>query len=217
MEKNRSSKVIALVALLIAVVGLSIGFAAFSNTLTISSNAKVTPNSDTFSVDFSSSGTALSTDNVVPAKTPATITATDAVIDNTSNPTITNLSATFTDPGQKVVYTFYAYNNGEYDGYLKSITYANVTGETSSKVCKANEGTSDSLAQAACDDISVKIKVGTESEISGSLASITNHSLVKGAFEEITVTIEYASNGDRADGDFSVDFGDISLVYSSVE
>ena len=35
MEKDRGTKVIAIVALIVAVVGLSLGFAAFSSTLTI--------------------------------------------------------------------------------------------------------------------------------------------------------------------------------------
>ena len=39
MERDRSGKVIAIVALLVGVVGLTIGFAAFSNTLTIQSSA----------------------------------------------------------------------------------------------------------------------------------------------------------------------------------
>ena len=48
MERNRQTKVIAIVALCVAVVGLTLGFAAFSNTLTISSSATVTPNESDF-------------------------------------------------------------------------------------------------------------------------------------------------------------------------
>lgn len=217
MEKNRSSKMIAIAALLVAIVGLSLGFAAFSNTLTISSSANVKPNDDTFSVDFSSSNTVLATDKIVPTVNPSTITATDATIDNSSDPTISGLSATFSEPGQSATYTFYANNNGEYDAFLKSITYANVSGESSFKVCTAGTGTTDTLVQAACDDIIISVKVGTEAETTGSLASITKHSLLKSKFEEITVKIEYVANGNRADGDFSVNFGDISLTYSSVD
>ena len=43
MEKDRGGRVIAIVALLVGVVGLTIGFAAFTNTLTIQSDASVTP------------------------------------------------------------------------------------------------------------------------------------------------------------------------------
>ena len=117
---------------------------------------------------------------------------------------------------QKVVYTFYAHNSGEYDAFIKSVTYANVTGKSESKVCTAGSGTTETLLTNACDDISVKVNVGT-TNTTASTADITGHSLLKGAFEQVTVTIEYAADGDRADGDFSVSFGDISLVYSSVD
>lgn len=216
MEKDRSSKVIAIVALLVAVVGLSVGFAAFSSTLTISSSANVTPNSDTFKVVFSSNGTTLTTEAVNGDVTGTGASATAATINNDTNPTISGLAATFTEPGQKVVYTFYAHNSGEYDAFLKSVTYANVTGKSESRVCTAGSGTTASYVASACDDISVKVNVGT-TNTTASTANITGHSLVKGAFEQVTVTIEYAANGDRADGDFSVAFGDISLVYSSVD
>ena len=218
MEKDRSSKVIAIVALLVAVVGLSVGFAAFSSTLTISSSANVTPNADTFKVVFSSNDTTL-TENAVTGTPTGGAIATNATIDNSANPKITGLSATFTEPGQKVVYTFYAHNSGEYEAFLKSVTYANVKDAASSKVCTPGRDTTAALVTSACDAISVKVNVGTTSTTSttSSTADITNHKLAKAAFEPVTVTIEYASNGDRADGDFSVAFGDISLVYSSVD
>ena len=43
MEKERGAKVIAVVALLIAVVGLTIGYAAYASTLTINGSANVDP------------------------------------------------------------------------------------------------------------------------------------------------------------------------------
>lgn len=217
MEKNRSAKIIAIVALVVAVFGLSLGFAAFSNSLTITPEVNVAPNSNTFNVDFSSSNTELLTNEIVPTKTPVTLAATNATINNTSVPTISNLSATFTEPGQSVTYIFYAYNNGEYDAFLKNITYSNVPSANAFKVCTKTEGTTDSLVQAACNSINVKVKVGSEAETTGSVASISSHKLEKNKFEQVIVTLEYASNGTRADGDFSVEFGSISLGYSSVD
>ena len=57
MERDRSAKIIAIVALCIAIVGLSIGFAAFSSNLTISSSANVKPDPSSFDVNFSTSNT----------------------------------------------------------------------------------------------------------------------------------------------------------------
>ena len=51
MEKNRTVQLVAILALVVGVIGLSIGFAAFSNTLKIQSGAEVTPSKDTLNVD----------------------------------------------------------------------------------------------------------------------------------------------------------------------
>ena len=217
MDKQKSSYIIAIIALIFAVGAISIGFSAFSNVLEIKTSANVSPSAASFNVDFSSSSSAVETNSIVPTKTPSTIEATNATIDNTSAPTISNLSATFTGPGQKAVYEFYAYNAGEYKAFLNNITYGNVAGETSFKKCTASVGTTDALVQATCNFIVVKVKVGTESEVTGSQANITNHSIDKKTAEKVTVTIEYLPTENQADGDFTVDFGDITLGYSTID
>lgn len=218
MEKDRSFKVIAIVALVCGVVGLSLGFAAFSNTLNISSEAEVTVDPSTFSVNFSTESATTVSGNVT-----ATGNGDAAALAGT---TISGLKANFTAPGETVTYTFYARNDGEYIAYLKGITFANVTDSSLPRVCTAKTSsstgtaTTDALVQAACDDISVSISVGTDTNtqnLTSSLANITEHTLAKDASEVVTVKITYSSTGDRADGDFEVAFGDISLLYSSVD
>lgn len=217
MEKQRNGQVIAIAALIVGVIGLSVGFAAFSNTLNIKSEAAVSPDKNSFNVDFSSSSTEVLAGEITPSVTPTTLTATKALIDNSGDPTISNLKATFTEPGQKAVYSFYAYNKGELDAFLKSIVYSNVKGSSSVKVCTALEGTTDALVQKACDGIVLKVKVGALDETTSGMANITNHTLNKSTGEMVVVTIEYLANGDRADGDFTVSFGDVTLNYSSVD
>ncbi len=217
MQRERETKLVAIAALLIGVIGLTVGYAAFSNTLSIRSSATVNPDASTFNVDFSTSDSAVTAGTVTPTLTPTTLTATDATIDNSANPTISGLSATFTEPGQKAVYTFYAYNAGQYVAYLKNITYANVSGQASSKICTAKTGTTDSLVQAACDDIRLSVKVGSEAAVTGTKSGITGHSLAKAAADTVAVTIEYVTGGDIADGDFTVAFGDVSLEYRTVD
>lgn len=215
MERGRRLQIITIIVLTICVIGLSIGFAAFSNVLNIKPNATVSPSSNSFNVDFSSKEDEVVISEITPIVSPTNLTASKAVIDNTGAPTISNLNATFAKPGQSVTYEFYAYNDGELDAFLKSIIYSNVTGESSNKVCTAAVGTTDSLVQSACTGISVK--VGNESSTIGSVASISNHSLVKKTGEKIIVIIEFAENAQVTDGDFSVSFGDIALNYSSVD
>lgn len=217
MEKNRNAQVIAIVALVVAVLGLSIGFASFSNVLNIQASANVKPDSSTLNVDFSSSIDSVTVAEITPTATPNSIVTTNATIDNSADPTISNLSATFTEPGQSVVYKFYAYNAGELNAYLKSIVYANAAGSNATKVCTAKEGTTDALVQKACENILVKVKVGNELETATGKASITGHSLAKKTGEMITVTLEYVAGAERTDGDFSVAFGNITLNYSSAD
>ena len=218
MEKDRGSKVIAVVALCIAVVGVTLGFAAFSNTLNIKSSATVNPSGEAFNVDFSSSDAAVETDPVTPTKDPSSLVAGNATINNSgSNPQISGLTATFTEPGQSATYTFYVHNIGEYDAFLKSITYNNAAGGSTFRTCTAGSGTTDSLVQAACDDITVSVKVGSDAEVTATSTGITGHSLAQDANETVVVKIAYAAGGDRADGDFTVAFGDIALLYSSVD
>ena len=215
MERDRSAKIIAIVALCVAIVGLSIGFAAFSSNLTISSSANVKPDPSSFDVNFSTSNTS-ELDGTVTGVGTNSATAEDATINNSASPTITGLKANFTEPGQKVTYSFYVHNAGKYAAYLNSVTYSNVSGETSTKVCTAGSGTDETMVALACNGISVSVKVGNET-YTGSKSSIENHLLAIDAYEEVVVTIEYASDAKRADGDFEVSFGDITLTYNSVD
>lgn len=215
---ERSSKIIAIIALVFGVVGLSLGFAAFSNTLEISSEAEVRSDTSTFNINFSTKAETTVADTVTP-----TGNGEAAYIEGT---TISGLKANFTGPNQTVTYTFYARNDGEYLAYLKGITFANVTGDSQTRVCtpKTNpvdgSATTNSLVQAVCDDITVSISVGTDTDTQNLITSVGNikeHTLAKDASEAVTVTITYGETEDRADGDFDVAFGDITLLYSSVD
>ena len=212
MERDRSTKIIAIVALCVAIVGLSVGFAAFSSNLTINSSAKVTPNASDFDVNFSTSD-ASELDGTVNGVGTNSATAEPATIDNSNAPTITGLKANFTEPGQTVTYSFYAHNAGKYVAYLNNVTYSNVSGKTATKVCNPGTNTDATMVEAACTGISVSVKVGSNTYTD----SITNHSLAIDAYEPVVVTIEYASDATRADGDFDVAFGDIVLTYDSVD
>ncbi len=237
MEKSRSSKILIVVILLLAVLCVSVGFAAFSQNLTIKSSAKVSPNNNMY-IYFASQNTKVN-DRIVADPVSATPTQYDivegvqtehkAVIDNTyaasQSPKITDLRADFTEPGQSVVYSFYVYNAWEYDAYLKNINI------DSTKECTAKQGTlsadaTTAAAQqqkiaAACNGISISVKVGTDAAVTTTTNNINNHVLrAEGSnggtgFEPVEVTITYAAGSSVADTDFDVTFGDIVLNYSS--
>lgn len=216
MEKERSTRIIAIVALLIAVFGVSIGFAAYSASLNISNTSATVgaSSADDFKVVFSNNQDSdnVSIDTLISNATATGATAvkgTGALMNST---TITGLSANFTDQNQKVEYTLYARNTGKFDAYLNNVTIGSVA-----QKCVASTGTTQSLVDNVCDSITMTVKVGTEAATEVSVSNISNHLLGKGLYEPITITLEYAENEFAVDGDFTVNFGQITLGYDYVD
>lgn len=216
MRRKRNSKKLIIVCLMIVVMGLSIGFSAFSNTITIKAGANVKPSATAFSVVFSSSADELETNVITPTLNPSNLTAAPGVISNVDEPTISGLGVTFVEPGQSATYTFYSYNSGQYTAYLKKISFGEVDGSSLPKVCTASTGTSQSLVDQACNGITLSVQVGEDSAVTETTEGISGHTIEKGDSEQITVVISYESGATVADGDFQVKFGDIKLNYSSV-
>lgn len=212
-KNNR--KEIVLVALLVVIVGMSLGFAAFSSTLSISSSASVTPNSDDFSVVFSGGETGIYnqlTLNVIGNAKP---------LDNNylvSGNVFNAPDIAFFSPGDAVVFPIYAHNVGEYDAYLRGISFTALDSGTYKK-CSAtttdDTKATDSLVQAACEGIDVTISIGGNQYDLGS--NISGYKLSKGGVEEVQVKIEYKSGSALADGPFKVEISDFKLDYSTVD
>ena len=215
MDRDRSTKVIAIVALCVAIFGLSVGFAAFSNDLTIKSEATVKPNASDFDVNFSSSDTS-ETDGTVTATSTAGVTAQDATINNATAPTISGIKVEFTEPGQSAKYSFFAHNAGKYNAFLNNVTFKNAKDANANIACVAAEGTNANMVASACQGISIKVKVGTTTFVEPT-PTITSHELTIDHYEPVEVTIEYKTGAARADGDFQVNIGDIVLTYGSVD
>ena len=220
MEKKRGNQVMAIAALFIAVIGLSLGFAAFSNTLNISSSATVTPAATNFDIDFSyantgSTPTLTSTAANVSAS-PSTLTTVLGTINNTpvGSPTIGEFKVDFTEPGQYVEYTFYTMNVGKLEGFLKQINFGSnsITCDVATTDADNNPITVESglratksLVDAACVDMSMTITVdgqavtlsnksGETGYQSDGLTGITGHSIATGAFHTVVLRLSYAKD-----------------------
>ena len=215
MGYKRKNTTLILIITLVSVLGLSIGFAAFSSSLTVKNNATITPDSGNFKVVFSSKSDSLSTTGVSVTKT-GNAQAETPTIDNSGNPTIKNLSASFTAPGEKIEYTFYARNAGSYDAYLSSVVFNNINDKSVFKECVASSGTTASMVEEACKGIKVTTTVLSTAYTDTTL-NITGHKLNKNASELVKVTIEYTSGSSVADGPFTINFGSIYLTYGSTE
>lgn len=215
MKYRRKQQLTIILVLVVAIASLSVGFAAFSAALNISSSASITPNSDNFSVVFSSSQYAITTNNtsgtvVNGIGTNGAMGGITSLYQNSAS----GLIAEFTEPGQSLDITIYAHNTGEYDAYLRGVNITNIDG-SSYKKCTAATNTTDALVQSACNGISISVNVaGTNHEYG---KSISNHVLSKGSVEPIIITVAYNSDAARADGNFDISFGDISLEYSTID
>ena len=113
MEKTRQIKIISLCALLAAVLGLTVAFAALSQTLTINGSA----NMDAASWDIHFEKTSGKETEVKGAAT-----FTEPTLSGT---TIENFSATLTKPGDSVTYYFDIVNKGTIDAQIENYNFPN--------------------------------------------------------------------------------------------
>lgn len=217
MEKNNGYKFISILALLIATAGMTLSYASFSNTLVTKIPTSLQEESSTIKIVFSSSPSSLAIGSIRGVAT-SDATAGVAKIINKEIPSISNLTANFTKPGQSVTYTFYVHNSGTQEAYLKNIYYSNVSGENSSRVCTTvdSKKTSKELISAACENISLKVEIA-EINTLGTLTSITGHTLPMGDYETVKITIDYPEDSNQTQGEFKVEFGDISLLYEKAD
>lgn len=210
MRSERRKKLIILTLLLVGVCTISIGFAAFSTTLTIEPGLAVTPDEGAFSVKFSSSPTELATNPVTPSNKSSGLRTTDAQITNSVSPTIGGYSAIFTQENQFVTYSFYVRNTGHYTAYLNSISF------DTDKSCTAKPGTNDTSVNDNCDNVNIitTVKVGNTTATS-SMLNITGETLEPNESEFVQVTFRYVGGGMLIDGDFSIELPSVTLYYSS--
>ena len=136
MKKERNGKTIAIAALIIAVIGLSVGFASISTVLNIKGTGRV--QSSSFDVHFESLTT-------TPSKTETTTIVTAPQIQSGSTE-ISTYDVTFAQPGDYVTYTFNIVNGGTYDAVIETVTVPTPT-------CTGTGDTATTDAKNVCDYI----------------------------------------------------------------
>ncbi|MBO5121408.1 MAG: hypothetical protein J6C28_06990 [Bacilli bacterium] len=220
MEKSRKVKFIIMITLMVAISAMSLGFAAFSATLNISSSASVTPSSDDFKLhlhnqtthtsDLSSQIANIVGYNGAIAGTPAKYLPTNSL-------SIHPFGGTFTAPGQYIELKAYIVNEGYYDAYLGDIIYNNVDGTDSFVSCTipSDSDASQALVDAACDDFTVNVEID-DNLITKDETYLYGYVLPQGEAASLTIRIIYDENGDRADGAFYVQFGSITIDFGTV-
>lgn len=209
--KSKTKKILIFLTVVLIAVGVSIGFAAFSGNLVIKPSANFTPNASDFSVVFSTSNNSASTGTIY-----------DNTLANTatlSGTTISGISIEFdNDHDDPITFNFYVYNNGNYDAYLNSVLFG-------TRECVAIDGTTTGL-ESACNAVGTTIRYGktkssnlTQTQsFSSNNANISNNILPVGGYASVELIITPAASSFTAsNGDYIVNFGDITLDYNTVD
>ena len=215
MEKN-NSKIVAVAALVVAAIALSVGFAALSATLNISSDTNVTVHpATTFEANINYTGTATCT--------PSSANVTVGNVGTLSGKNWSGIVVTLQEPGDSVTCEATITNASTFDGYLKSITPdANISCDAAS-----TDGASSDKVTAVCGEMEMTVGVGatgtenvtptiTNSAHTGASGiSTSNNIAANGGTHKAKVTIRYKTPGTLSDGDIKVTLPGISLGYNT--
>lgn len=234
MNKERRSKSLIIVALALTLMVLTVGFAAFSETLNISSSATVTPNEEDFKItiygfnsaeaalDFELNGTLneenLSTTVSFPSPVEEGTSGTTALIDNSTH-TISNISVSLTEPSTELAYYFVIKNEGMYDAYIDLSSYEANDGEyiiINPGTCIAGKDATDSLVQATCENVVRALGIANSDK-----TPIENGETImeipKGGYIHLAYLIGYLETENLADGPFTVSFDDLQLSFTTAK
>lgn len=195
MEKERGAKVIAIVALLIAVVGLTVGYAAYSSTLTINGTATVDPAS--WKVNF---GYKDGTTSLTGTKTGH---ATETTAPTLADTTISGFDVTLKAPGDSVTYNFLIKNSGTLNAELASFTMGTLT-------CAPNASSNISQEDATelCGELKYTLTYADGSTIT------TGTTLDAGDSKELVLKLEWPSTSTLSvSDDVKVTIGTTTFLY----
>lgn len=198
MEKERGAKVIAIVALLIAVVGLTVGYAAYSSTLTINGTANVDPASWKVNFGYKTGNSLTGT-----IKGHATETTAPTLADTT----ISGFDVTLKAPGDSVTYNFLIKNSGTLNAKLANFTMGTLT-------CAPNASSSISPEDATklCGELKYTLTYADDSTITTGTPLNSNDS------KELKLKLEWPSASTLSvSDDVKVTIGETTFVYEQAE
>lgn len=209
MEKTRSTKIIAIAALVVAIVGVSVGFAAWSSTLTISSaEATVKQGSNDAAFKEKLTITAVSCDE----------TSGSASVENvgtfTSGYAWTGVKATLTKPNDSVTCTATVTNASDYDAYFENITIASQLscsgiGQNVNNVCKLLRLTATGEGNSSNSATVLDTTITNQTDIEGNY-------IEAGEIGKLSFKLEYTGS-EVSDSDFTVIIPTMTFDFSTVD
>ena len=236
MERQRKYKIFSIVALVLAIAGMTLGFAAFSKVLTITASATVTPNEEDFKVvtygikdedSFNSfDGSYEVLDEYLSSEISVgcsfnndIATGTEATITNDKNSTtISDINVTLDKEQSAFHYYFIIKNEGKYDAYIDLQKFDQYTWYTSDNgVCTAVDETNANQDEinTACQSISIEtIGYMPDGSYIGDLSEEPYYKLAVDDYIYIDIQIWSGRNGIILDP-YTVDFEDITINFST--
>lgn len=215
MRHERTIKIIEIVVLVFAIVGISIGFAAYAKDLTINIGGTVAPE-DTFSLQFSNASGEQTVGNVTHDTVATTTGASGSATISGDGHTISTVDATFKKPGDTVVIKFYVTNTSIYTAYLKSITFSKTAATCT------GAGVAEETRNEVCGNMSMNVSVGTNtaSYDNNTVTGISTNNEINAksgtTLSSLPVTLTLTYGGSTAvDSSIDVEFGSIALGYST--
>lgn len=227
MEKEREFKIIAVIALVVAVAGIGVGFAAYTRSFTVST-FDATVNASDINPFTPTTGSETSTGLVLSdAATTTTSTVTSA--GTASNNTWSGIVVAFDDQHRTASLTATVNNFSAYAAYLKSITIADgfaCAAETPAE-------TNGSLVTSLCSSVAMTVSIDTASATYDADASttISNYTAASNATagtvsaasgstpgtKTVTLSLSIGNNVVIPDGDVIITVPTITFGYSSLE
>ncbi|MBQ9013874.1 MAG: hypothetical protein IJ094_10075 [Bacilli bacterium] len=193
MEKQRGVKALSIVALVAAIIGLTVAFAAMSRTLTINGSAKM--DTATWDIHYENLSAATLTGG---ASVPNPDTAT---IKNGDTTTIENIDMTVTKPGDSVTYTFDVVNSGTINAKIGTLT------KQLKPNCAGTGANADADAALVCGNLTYEFKYTTDGA-----AVAENDTLSAGQTKNLTLKLSYDGTTLPAD-DVNLTGMDITTIY----
>ena len=231
MEKQRKYKLFSIIALMFAIVGMSLGYAAFSKVLTITASATVTPNEEDFKVvtyglkdeeaywNFDSSrifsNESLSDNISFGYHTADTTTGTIANITNNKNNTIiNNINISFSEEYAEFQYYFIIKNEGKYDAYIDLSdfqNYINMIQEGGECIGENNQ----EEVNEACESVGLDVYF-EDRDFNAIMASEDEPYYKLSIGDYVYLTINVFANGDAIISEpYSLNFDDITINFST--
>lgn len=204
-DRENKNKRLLILALLIALLACSFGFAAYSRSVDLINETK----EESFVVYR---GGVLSINPDTPKNgvvMPSSYGGADAEPAELTENGIININVHFTKPGQSATYSFYGVNKTKTDSFLNRVVFGD-------KYCSPLNDAKEEDVEIACDDIVLSININNDM-FYNTVGIIDDHMLEADSNEPISVTIKYLEGAKKIEGGFQVDFGDSFITYSDVD